>query len=44
MGKCRDIEPQLTAYVDGEVDGVERETLETHLERCPPCRSRVATE
>ena len=44
MAKCQDIEPQLTAYVDGEVGEAERSRLETHLQRCPPCRARVASE
>ena len=44
MGKCQDIEPQLTAYVDGEVDEAARSRVETHLQRCPPCRGRVASE
>jgi anti-sigma factor RsiW len=44
MANCRDLEPQLTAYVDGEVDEAERHRLETHLQRCGPCRSRVASE
>ena len=43
-GACRDIEPRLAAYVDGEIEGVERSQLETHLERCPPCRGCVASQ
>jgi anti-sigma factor RsiW len=44
MGDCRDIESQLAAYVDGEVGLFERGRVEAHLERCPPCRARAATQ
>ena len=44
MGDCRDIESQLAAYVDGEGDLFERGRVEAHLERCPPCRGRAATQ
>jgi anti-sigma factor RsiW len=44
MGNCREIEPHLTAYVDGETGHADRSRVEAHLQRCPPCRSRVATE
>lgn len=44
MGKCRDLESQLTAYVDGDVGSDDRAIVESHLERCPPCRGRVISE
>jgi anti-sigma factor RsiW len=42
--RCRDLEPLFTSYVDGEAASPERETVEAHLEKCPPCRDRVAGE
>ena len=44
MGDCREIESQLAAYVDGEVGLFERGRVEAHLDRCPPCRARAATQ
>jgi anti-sigma factor RsiW len=44
MVNCREIETQLAAYVDGAVGAGVRETVEAHLERCPPCRARATTE
>ena len=44
MSKCRDLEPLLAAYVDGEAPVAERATVDAHIERCPPCRARIAGE
>jgi anti-sigma factor RsiW len=44
MSKCRDLEPLLASYVDGEAPSSDRATVEAHLDRCPPCRDRVAGE
>jgi anti-sigma factor RsiW len=44
MASCRDIEPALAAYVDGECGAAERGDVEAHLARCPACRSKVASE
>jgi anti-sigma factor RsiW len=44
MSTCRDIEQTLTAYVDGECAGVERSSVEAHLEDCPRCRARMMRE
>lgn len=44
MANCRDIESQLTAYVDGETPPEQRARVEAHLDRCPPCRGRATTE
>lgn len=44
MSKCRDLEPLLAAYVDGQAPADERASVDAHIERCPPCRARVAGE
>jgi anti-sigma factor RsiW len=44
MSKCQDLEPLLASYVDGESAAGARVSVEAHLERCPPCRQRVAGE
>jgi anti-sigma factor (TIGR02949 family) len=44
MADCREVESGLTAYVDGECAGSDRETIEAHLQACPSCRARVASE
>jgi anti-sigma factor RsiW len=41
---CRELEPALASYVDGEASSQERATVDAHLERCRPCRDRVAGE
>lgn len=42
--ECRELEPALAPYVDGESAPQERASVEAHLERCRPCRERVAGE
>ena len=44
MSKCRDLEPLLASYVDGEAAADQRASVDAHIERCPPCRARVAGE
>jgi anti-sigma factor (TIGR02949 family) len=44
MADCREVESSLTAYVDGECAGSDCETIEAHLQTCPSCRTRVASE
>ena len=44
MSKCQDLEPLLARYVDGEAPPVDRAAVDAHLNRCPPCRDRVAGE
>src|SRR5512141_1270372 len=44
MSKCRDLEPLLASYVDGEAPADQRAAVDAHIERCPPCRARVAGE
>jgi anti-sigma factor RsiW len=38
MASCKEIEPLVTAYVDGEANPADQVTVSSHLERCPPCR------
>jgi anti-sigma factor RsiW len=38
---CGDATGSVQAYVDGELDGVDRETVERHLVACPACAGRV---
>jgi anti-sigma factor RsiW len=44
MSRCRDLEPLLTPYVDGEAGSADRATVDEHLDRCPPCREGVTGE
>jgi anti-sigma factor RsiW len=44
MSKCRDLDPLFAPYADGEVAPADRASVEDHLERCPPCRERVAEQ
>jgi anti-sigma factor RsiW len=41
-GECDAIDPLLSAWVDGEVFGDERELVERHLAGCARCRTVVA--
>src|SRR5262249_14744745 len=41
MPNCSVIDPLVTAYVDGELQGADRQVLEQHLQACPPCYQRV---
>ena len=36
---CEQIEPWISAYQDGELDGRRRRIAREHLERCPACRA-----
>ncbi|GIW97128.1 MAG: hypothetical protein KatS3mg111_4123 [Pirellulaceae bacterium] len=38
MKDCAHIEPRLSAYYDGELDGESREQVAQHLEACESCR------
>lgn len=42
--ECRDLEPLLHAYVDGEFESADRAEFEAHLAQCPACRARVQAE
>ena len=44
MPSCREVEPLVTPYVDGEVSPDERAVVDAHLAGCPPCRQRTAAE
>ena len=44
MPSCREVEPLVTPYVDGEATGTQRAIVEAHLLACPPCRHRAAAE
>jgi anti-sigma factor RsiW len=44
MSKCRDLDPLFAPYADGEVQPDDRVSVEAHLEKCPPCRERVAEQ
>ena len=44
MSKCQDLEPLLAEYVEGASPSDARAVLDAHLDRCPPCRDRVAGE
>jgi anti-sigma factor (TIGR02949 family) len=38
---CAEATATVQAYIDGELDGVDRESVERHLVGCPGCSSRV---
>jgi len=38
---CRDIEEQLNAFLDGELQGVVKDNIVQHLEECSSCRAHV---
>lgn len=42
--QCRDLEPMLAAYVDGEFGACDCERVRAHVEACEPCRDRLAGE
>jgi anti-sigma factor RsiW len=42
--ECRELEPALVPYVDGESSPPERMAVDAHLQRCQPCRDLVAGE
>jgi anti-sigma factor RsiW len=44
MANCREIEAKLAEYVDGHQAEAERAAVESHLQSCPPCRTRAAGE
>ena len=44
MSKCRDLDPLFAPYVEGDVAAETARGIEAHLDRCPPCRDRVAGE
>jgi anti-sigma factor (TIGR02949 family) len=38
---CAEANATVQAYIDGELDGVDRESIERHLVGCPGCSGRV---
>ena len=38
MNQCKEIQAQMTFYLDDELQGVERSALETHLRGCNACQ------
>ena len=44
MRKCDDIRGRLTLYLDGELQGDERTTVEAHLSECEACAAIFARE
>lgn len=42
--QCRELEQMLAPYVDGEATAQDAARVDDHLQRCPPCRDRVAGE
>lgn len=43
MAKCEEIQTELSAYLDGEVQPVERASLSAHLQACAACRAVLAS-
>jgi anti-sigma factor RsiW len=41
---CRELEPMLAPYVEGEATREDASRVDAHLQRCPSCRDRVAGE
>ena len=44
MSKCRELDALFAPYADGDVATGDRASVEAHLDRCPPCRDRVAIQ
>ena len=44
MPSCREIDPLVTPYVDGECTAAQRAIVDAHLAACPPCRQRAEAE
>jgi anti-sigma factor RsiW len=42
--RCKDLEPLVVPFVDGESPAPDRAEVEAHLAACPPCRDRVDAE
>lgn len=41
---CREVDEQLAAYVDGELAGGVRRSMDAHLAACPSCRGNAERE
>ena len=44
LKKCEDIRERLTLYLDNELQGAERATVEAHLGECESCAAILARE
>lgn len=44
MKKCDEIRPRLTLYLDNELQGIERASVEAHLTECESCAALLAKE
>ncbi len=44
MSKCSDLDPLFAPYADGEGAPADRASVESHLDRCPPCRENVTEQ
>jgi mycothiol system anti-sigma-R factor len=44
MAQCEGFDIQLSAYVDGELEGLAVAGVEAHLKECPACAARVGRE
>src|SRR5262249_35917317 len=44
MPNCDKIDQLVTPYVDGQLTNADRDAVDQHLRRCPPCDSRVTAE
>ena len=44
LKKCDDIRGRLTLYLDHELQGVERASVEAHLTECESCAAILARE
>jgi anti-sigma factor RsiW len=44
MSRCQDLDPLFAPYADGQAAPADCASVEAHLERCPPCRERVAEQ
>lgn len=42
MNNCQDIQPELAAYVDGELTPPQRAEVDAHLASCPRCQQELA--
>jgi DNA-binding FrmR family transcriptional regulator len=40
MNKCRDVRKKLSAFQDGEVNQIQKESIETHLRSCRECKKQ----
>jgi hypothetical protein len=41
--KCKDVLELINSYIDDELDAIERESIESHLETCDSCRMQSET-